>query len=237
MGHSQEPILTPVLDTGLRSAGLAIAGLFALYASVRCASQSLSPQIVPTSQPVHSQEMLLTATPLELQVEHENPQKHFLDWSTVEYIPEEQVNAELPDYIDPNNSGNRLFKVEDPEVYVAPNFQLEEFARTDGRIQPFMRLDRELVEGLQGLRDFLNKPVRVHGGYRTNSRERELSPNTPNSRHISGDAADISVQGVSPTTLARMVEDIFGKENGIGTYNRLGSVHVDVRGSKARWTK
>jgi len=73
-------------------------------------------------------------------------------------------------------------------------------------------------------------PVIVNSGYRTPEYNRQVN-GAPESRHLTGEAADIVAQGVSIQELARAAEKFFG-DGGIGTYR--GHVHVDV-GPQRRW--
>jgi uncharacterized protein YcbK (DUF882 family) len=56
---------------------------------------------------------------------------------------------------------------------------------------------------------------------------------SPDSQHLYGKAADISIKGVSPDQLAQFAESCGA--DGIGTYHKQGFVHVDVRGYRAKW--
>ena len=54
-----------------------------------------------------------------------------------------------------------------------------------------------------------------------------------NSQHLYGIAADISVPGVAPKTVAAYLETLLPNTGGIGIYS--WGVHVDVRKTKSRW--
>lgn len=111
---------------------------------------------------------------------------------------------------------------------ITPNFHASEFAcKGTGKI----KVSRELVNRLQALRDYLGVPISVTSGYRSREHNASIPGAAPNSRHISGEAADIVAQGVSMQQLAAAAKKFFG-DGGIGTYG--GHVHVDV-GPQRRW--
>lgn len=119
------------------------------------------------------------------------------------------------------------------------NFSLSEFAcpccgvrRMTATIQ---RNLRRLAEGLQLLRDVLGKPVRITSGYRCPSRNRVVG-GVPNSQHVLGLAADVVVDGLTPTEVAQAAAKIaVFRIGGIGVYHSDGFTHLDVRGWIARW--
>jgi uncharacterized protein YcbK (DUF882 family) len=55
--------------------------------------------------------------------------------------------------------------------------------------------------------------------------------------HVKGKAADIVVQGYTPTQLAavifKLIEEKKIRQGGVGIYPTF--VHYDIRGTKARW--
>lgn len=121
------------------------------------------------------------------------------------------------------------------------NFYLSEFACKDGTAVPDKYYDNviELAENLQRLRDYFNKPIIISGsGYRTESWNKKVG-GAKKSYHMKAMAADISIKGVTPRKIARvikkLIKDGLMKDGGIGLYN--GFVHYDVRGYKARWDK
>jgi len=105
---------------------------------------------------------------------------------------------------------------------ITKDFSAEEFAcKGTGEV----KVSDELVHRLQQLRDYLGVPVVITSGYR--SPEHNASVNgAPNSRHISGEAADIQAEGVSMAELAEAAKKFFG-DGGIGS-SYSNHVHVDV---------
>ena len=180
--------------------------------------------------------------------ENSRPKQHNQQQSLVDMIYQNLSKLQTisneeagPDYHDPNRAGNPLYIInnQDPTLKIAPNFALREFATTNGKIQPYARIDPDLVIALQRIRDAVQKPVRVTSCYRSLTRQRELIDQgltkEERSRHTSGDAADIEVAGYSPQALGNLVENILGEKIGLGIYKT--HVHFDLRGKKERWIR
>ena len=92
----------------------------------------------------------------------------------------------------------------------------------------------ELVEGLQFLRDMAKVPLLITSGFRCNKHNSTMKPpGAKNSQHIYGTAADIATpKGWAAKELYDLAESLM-LFDGIGIYD--WGVHVDVRGTKARW--
>jgi uncharacterized protein YcbK (DUF882 family) len=121
---------------------------------------------------------------------------------------------------------------------ISASFRVREFAshlpgRSD-RIVPFARISPEVVGKLQRLRDRLGRPITVTSAYRHPGLNRAVG-GVRLSQHLTGRAADITVDGMAPTDLARQVVAVFGEQIGLGVYHRQNFVHVDIRGQKVRW--
>lgn len=118
---------------------------------------------------------------------------------------------------------------------ITKNFHSSEF-RCKGTGQ--IKVHRGLVERLQKLRDHLSQkhgrdiPIKITSGYRAPEHNRNIAGAAPNSKHTTGEAADIRAQGVSLSVLAQAAERFFG-DGGIGS-SYSNHVHVDV-GSRRRW--
>jgi uncharacterized protein YcbK (DUF882 family) len=125
-----------------------------------------------------------------------------------------------------------------PEVSLTKNFRLSEFACHDGTPVPsdLLKNVNALAFNLQVLREHLNRPIIILSGYRTVTYNKSVG-GAPHSQHLLAKAADIHVDGISPYSIARIIEDLikenFMKEGGIGIYNTF--THYDIRGFKTRW--
>lgn len=120
-------------------------------------------------------------------------------------------------------------KAKDGNKKLSTNFRVKEFACTDGSDPIF--IDSDLVNVLQKIRSHFGKSVTITSAYRTPGKNKAVGGQAY-SQHLYGRAADIKVKGVSPKKVAAYAETIL-KKGGIGTYSTF--VHVDVRGTKARW--
>lgn len=123
-------------------------------------------------------------------------------------------------------------------MQLSANFRLEEFACKDGTPVPFVFLEnvQDLACNLQALRDVLQAPIRINSAYRHEDYNRSVG-GRENSRHLTAEAADISVVGYAPIevyeTISRLINEGSMDEGGLGLYETF--VHYDIRGKKARW--
>jgi uncharacterized protein YcbK (DUF882 family) len=125
------------------------------------------------------------------------------------------------------------------EKYVSKNFQVKEFLVHNSASKfknkygylpdrNHIRLDPQLVELLQKLRDGLEKPIIIISAYRNSFYNQILSGAADRSQHLIGRAADIQVRGITPFELAKRCLEIAACDiKGMGVYNTF--VHVDVR--------
>lgn len=117
---------------------------------------------------------------------------------------------------------------------LSPNFSLAELTRSDAATKAgvsnsptpsdLLRL-RRLAFGLEWVRAIVKKPVRVHSAYR-NAKVNALVGGVDNSDHRRGDAADISVEGVSPRALAKLLADALPVYDQIILEEDRGVVHI-----------
>ena len=112
---------------------------------------------------------------------------------------------------------------------VSTNFRVREFACQDGSDPIF--IDSELVSVLQKIRNHFGKAVTITSAYRTPNHNKNVG-GTSFSQHLYGKAADIKVQGIAPSEVAKYAETLLD-EGGIGIYNTF--THIDVRATKSRW--
>ena len=124
-------------------------------------------------------------------------------------------------------------------MQLTKNFTRQEFDCKDGTPVPAQYIPnvKELAENLQVLRDHLGEPVLITGsGYRTPTHNKKVG-GAPLSQHLTASGADINVKSLSPSKLAKVIEQLITdgkmKQGGLGVYP--GFVHYDIRGTKARW--
>lgn len=121
-------------------------------------------------------------------------------------------------------------KAKDGNKKLSTNFRVKEFACSDGSDPIFISTD--LVTVLQKIRTHFGKAVTITSAYRTPTRNKAVG-GTAYSQHLYGNAADIKVNGVSPTRVAEYAEKLLPNKGGIGIYDTF--THIDVRNTKARW--
>lgn len=143
---------------------------------------------------------------------------------------------------DPNNTGLPLYEIGAAvrSRKLSPNFTVGELVFSGNQYADKARISPSLVAALQKLRDRVGRPVRITSGYR--SWERNVAvysnarpPKKPTlSRHCSGQAADITVAGMTGLDIAKAAVDALGDGIGVG----IGSsfAHIDVRGKWTVWT-
>lgn len=118
------------------------------------------------------------------------------------------------------------------------NFKKSEFDSRDGSKMPSSVLVKikELAKNLQVLRDYFNLPVSINSGYRSPKHNKAVG-GVANSRHVKGEAADITVDGKTPKQVAEAIMKLQKegkmKKGGVGLYNTF--VHYDIRGYDAKW--
>lgn len=94
---------------------------------------------------------------------------------------------------------------------ISKNFSLEEFSRSDTAqrlkidnapgSEQIINLCALVHHVLQPLRDHYGHPVKISSGYRCPKLNKAVGGVT-NSQHMRGQAADIKIQGVTPTHIA-----------------------------------
>ena len=123
-------------------------------------------------------------------------------------------------------------KSTDGELYIAPNFQVKEFACSDGSdvvvVHPYIPHICQIV------RNNFNMPFSPTSAYRTLSHNKSVGGAT-NSNHVYGRAVDIPAKnGVTPKQLYDYLDSIFGEWGELGIYS--WGIHVGVQNNKNRYT-
>ena len=121
-------------------------------------------------------------------------------------------------------------RAKDGLTALSPHFKVREFACSDGADAVFVA--PALVEVLEKIRAHFGKPVVIHSGYRTETKNKAVG-GAAYSQHKYGTAADISIGGVSPAKVAAYAETLLPDTGGIGIYKTF--THIDVRAAKSRW--
>lgn len=113
-----------------------------------------------------------------------------------------------------------MFTINDCQL--TKHFKLSEFVCKDGSNR--VVIDMDLVNELQKLRNFINKPIVITSGYRTPKYNAEIGGAT-NSMHMLGKAVDIYVHNMSSEELYYIARHFNFK--GFGIYDNW--LHLDVR--------
>lgn len=128
------------------------------------------------------------------------------------------------------------FYLSDP-VRPGGNFSWAEVTKNGQRI-PVNKsvVERILIhaDGMQDIRIFLgDRGVTVNSWYRDPVTNRRVG-GASRSRHLSGDACDFTVAGLSPGEVNRRLESFWRNRGGLASASVF--THVDSRGYRARWS-
>ena len=93
-------------------------------------------------------------------------------------------------------------------------------------------LKPKLIRLLGKIERRFGKKVVITSGYRSRAYNRKVR-GARRSKHLTCEAADIAIPGVSKYTLAKYVRSLSGR-GGVGTYCRSRFIHVDI-GKKRDW--
>lgn len=115
---------------------------------------------------------------------------------------------------------------------VTAHFSKYEFRCRDGSEH---EIDCGLLAMLEAIRCHFNSPVTITSGYRSPNYNAAVG-GASNSQHLYGTAADFQVSGLDIKEVYRWCDEMF-PVSGLGLYHRggWGWVHIDNRGSRARW--
>ena len=95
-------------------------------------------------------------------------------------------------------------------------------------------IDSNLAVLLQAIENHFNSRITITSAYRPAGYNASIG-GASNSYHTKGQAADISLSGVSLYNIARYADYKLGQKGGVGCYPNSGFVHVDTRGFAAYW--
>lgn len=117
------------------------------------------------------------------------------------------------------------------------NFYWHEATRNGERMPESPDVERNIIkiaQALEEVREFLgNKPMRIHSWYRPPRINRAVG-GASHSRHILGDAVDFSIQGENPLAIYDKLDEWWGSRGGLGKSSQF--THIDLRGTRSRWT-
>ena len=114
---------------------------------------------------------------------------------------------------------------------LSAHFKVREFACGDG--SDAVLVAPRLVMVLETIRAHFGTPAVIHSGYRTPQYNAKVN-GAAHSQHCYGMAADISVSGQKPETVAAFARQLMPDWGGVGKYASF--THIDVREAKADWT-
>ena len=112
----------------------------------------------------------------------------------------------------------------DGDIKLSNHFKVKEFR---SRAFPFILVADELIQVLENLRCYLNVPINVNSGYRSETHNNSVKGSS-NSAHLVGCAADISSPKVTPREIACALQKLYGKKIAIGLHEKENYVHVDI---------
>ena len=94
----------------------------------------------------------------------------------------------------------------------------------------------KLVKQLQFLRDYTGRAITINSGYRSPEHNAKVG-GSQTSQHLLGKAADITIEGLKPAEVYRIIEDLIEMgemlQGGLGLYDTF--VHYDIRKTKIRF--
>jgi hypothetical protein len=126
---------------------------------------------------------------------------------------------------------NVYSRAKEGEKYVAKNFQVKEFACSDGSDPVFIAQTLPMV--CQYIRVRVGKSIKINSAYRTTEKNKAVG-GAEYSQHLYGTAADLQTPaGWTPAQLALIAREIMPDWGGVGIYP--WGIHVDVRDTKADW--
>lgn len=126
----------------------------------------------------------------------------------------------------------------DAPIIVGGNFTWGEFTRGGERMPESAAVVgrmRKAAEAMQEIRGRLgDRPITITSAYRPPAVNRRVG-GASQSRHLTGDAVDFVVSGLSAPAVERQLDAWWGGRGGLASSQRHGFTHIDLRGVKARW--
>lgn len=95
-------------------------------------------------------------------------------------------------------------------------------------------MSHEFMIELQRIRDVLGRPFKINSAYRCEKHNKEIG-GAATSRHLTGQAVDISIVGWSGQEIHDLIDEISSQlSSGLGLYR--SHLHYDIRAKRAAWT-
>jgi uncharacterized protein YcbK (DUF882 family) len=149
---------------------------------------------------------------------------------------QEGINFPLSKYSDRYRFSIQYSKSKDGDKNVSEHIKVKDFACKDG--SDIILINPYLVELLEKIIAHYNKKLTIISGYRTPTYNKKIG-GAGISQHMFGNAADIRIDGVSPSEITTWLKSFH--QGGIGLYIGSKFTHVDVRNvlghKSAFWTK
>jgi uncharacterized protein YcbK (DUF882 family) len=120
------------------------------------------------------------------------------------------------------------------------NFKYSELEYYDTIPPEYMANATELLKQLQIIRNHIGKPISIISGYRSYARQMKVNPQVTKSKHMTAEAADIQIKGMSATDIHQKISELIKSKKiingGLGLYVKSNFVHYDIRSDgPARW--
>ena len=120
------------------------------------------------------------------------------------------------------------------DVQLTPHFHLREVECRCGAC-PRTLVDLDHLRCLEALRRRLGDPsIRITSGYRCRAHNAAVGGH-PTSEHMEGIATDVVVDGVAPSVVAAVADDMVPGFGGLGRYDDF--THLDSRVRLSRWDR
>lgn len=126
---------------------------------------------------------------------------------------------------------NAYSKASDGAKQLSTHFKVREFSCRSGA--DAVLIAPRLVMVLESIRAHFGAAVTINSGYRTPEHNAKVG-GAAHSQHCYGMAADISVSGQKPETVAAFARTLMPDWGGVGVYKSF--THIDVREARADWT-